>query len=325
LNKGNWNNKQIVPEAWVHSSTEQTNSAHYGFLWWHDTFEGRPIFFAQGLGGQHIVIVPDLDLVVITTSYMPRHNSALGFIKLVLLPCIQRTDERKGELPPANQIIVRFIETIGGRENLAKLKSLRTAGSADVEAMGIHGTFEQLKGANNRIQSTVDWPAWPTERFGSDGQVVWTSYPAGYRILQDQQAEVWKLEASNWTDLRAAGKEMKTVGAVTFDGKPCYQLQVTTDSREVLTDYFDVETGLLAGSIRGEEWYPYGLQAVTRIFREYRAFDGFLWPTKILRHVQGPEVIFSRTLVEYDTANFAVFELPIAAQEIVKGRRANAR
>ena len=35
--------------GWVRASTLQTNSAHYAFLWWLDTFESHPIYFAQGL------------------------------------------------------------------------------------------------------------------------------------------------------------------------------------------------------------------------------------------------------------------------------------
>jgi hypothetical protein len=84
----------------------------------------------------------------------------------------------------------------------------------EVESMRIHGKFEVLKGGRNRIHSRVDWSTWPSERFGADGNVVWTTYPAGFRILQREQAEVWKLEASSWSDLRPLGTEMETVGKV---------------------------------------------------------------------------------------------------------------
>jgi len=324
LNNGLWDGKQIVPPSWVRASTQQTNSSHYGFLWWLDTFDARPMYFAQGLGGQHIVVVPHLDVVIVTTSYIGRRNSALGFIKHMVLPCIHQLEETQSQLPQADRILDRYYKAIGGSEQFANLKSLRMAGTVDVESMGIHGKFELLKGGKNRIQSTVRWPKRPSEQFGSDGKIVWTSHPNGFRRLQGEEAKVWMNEASNWTDLRGPLDKMKTIAHVSFDGRPCYQVKCTTRSGEVLTDYYEVETGLLAGSSRPEKWY-HGLHLVTRVFREYRTFGKFQWPTKVIRHVQGPEAIFVRDVIEYNNVHPAAFDLPIPIKDILKGRRTDAR
>jgi hypothetical protein len=324
LNNGLWDGKQIVPRSWVSASTQQTNSSHYGFLWWLDTFDGRPIYFAQGLGGQHIVVVPHLDAVIVTTSYIGRHNSALGFIKLMILPCIQEVQETPSQLPQTERILERYYKAIGGPEQLSRLKSLRMAGKVDVESMGIQGKFELLKGSRNRIHSTVRWPKGPLERFASDGKILWTSYPNGFRRLRGEEAKVWLNETRAWADLRGPLDQMKTIACVSFDGRPCYQVRCTTRTGEVLTHYFEIETGLLAGSICPEEWY-HGLQVVTRVFREYRAFGKFQWPTKVIRHVQGPEAVFVRDVIEYNDVHPAAFDLPIPIKDILKGRRTDAR
>jgi CubicO group peptidase (beta-lactamase class C family) len=82
---GRWNDRQIVPKAWIDVSTtariEATGGFFYGYLWWlgRSLHDGREIQWvgALGRGGQSIRIVPELDLVVVVTAgyyqdYSPR-------------------------------------------------------------------------------------------------------------------------------------------------------------------------------------------------------------------------------------------------------------
>jgi len=73
LNDGRWDGEQIVPEEYVRASTTWQSAgdstggfAAYGYQWWVTaTDAGYPAYFALGYGGQHIYVVPDLDLVVV--------------------------------------------------------------------------------------------------------------------------------------------------------------------------------------------------------------------------------------------------------------------
>jgi CubicO group peptidase (beta-lactamase class C family) len=82
---GRWNDRQIVPKAWIDASTaariEATGGFFYGYLWWlgRSLHNGREVQWvgALGRGGQSIRIVPELDLVVVVTAgyyqdYSPR-------------------------------------------------------------------------------------------------------------------------------------------------------------------------------------------------------------------------------------------------------------
>ena len=74
LNGGRWNGEQIVPEDYVRAATTYQSAgdptgggAAYGYQWWVTwTYAGYPAYFALGYGSQHVFVVPDLDLVVVT-------------------------------------------------------------------------------------------------------------------------------------------------------------------------------------------------------------------------------------------------------------------
>jgi CubicO group peptidase (beta-lactamase class C family) len=70
LNKGRWNNQQLISEDWVETSTKdhETNiygRYSYGYQWYITLVGGHPAFLASGFGGQIIGVVPNLDLVVV--------------------------------------------------------------------------------------------------------------------------------------------------------------------------------------------------------------------------------------------------------------------
>ena len=78
---------QVVPREWIETSwiprtVSRFNSHRYGYGWWIRRSGEHAVYFAWGYGGQYIFIVPELELVMVTTSdpVSPRegaHNRAL--------------------------------------------------------------------------------------------------------------------------------------------------------------------------------------------------------------------------------------------------------
>ncbi|MGA7295268.1 MAG: serine hydrolase [Terriglobales bacterium] len=71
LNGGSWNGQRIVSREWARQATsalENLRKLQYGYLWWSVAypFKGKIVraFFAGGNGGQLVMGIPDLDLVV---------------------------------------------------------------------------------------------------------------------------------------------------------------------------------------------------------------------------------------------------------------------
>ncbi len=80
LDGGRWDGVQVVPEDWVRQSTLPTvvrsSTTGYGFQWWTMPLLGQSgrsstladVPYAAGWGGQHIFVVPALELVVAVTG-----------------------------------------------------------------------------------------------------------------------------------------------------------------------------------------------------------------------------------------------------------------
>lgn len=83
LNGGRWNGEQVVPTDWIELSTaahvgydEGVQQLEYGYQWWRfrdDLTIGSVLgindaYFAWGNGGQFIIVVPHLEMVVVMTG-----------------------------------------------------------------------------------------------------------------------------------------------------------------------------------------------------------------------------------------------------------------
>lgn len=69
LHDGIWNNQQVVSKEWVRNAVRSHNEAGtYGYGWWVSTGKTGSEFNADGSGGQHIAVVPGLNLILVTTG-----------------------------------------------------------------------------------------------------------------------------------------------------------------------------------------------------------------------------------------------------------------
>jgi len=77
LNKGRWNGQQVISREWIEESTKNQISElkslddsidSYGYYWWTGDIARHDFFCAFGWGGQVIAVLPDLDIVFVTTA-----------------------------------------------------------------------------------------------------------------------------------------------------------------------------------------------------------------------------------------------------------------
>ena len=86
LNGGIYNNTQVVTRSWVTKATTTKITtgtvlpfaSDYDYLWWNGRAHSRNYFFANGWGGQFILVVPELSLVVVASNEWSGIPSAIA-------------------------------------------------------------------------------------------------------------------------------------------------------------------------------------------------------------------------------------------------------
>lgn len=112
LNDGYWNNKQIVSREWMFESTKprvaESEYFDYGYQWWLRSGQNKrwwvepqsasgkehEMIIALGWGGQYIMVVKELNLVVITTASDYGNDKANSKIPMVIeeiIPIVTRS------------------------------------------------------------------------------------------------------------------------------------------------------------------------------------------------------------------------------------------
>ncbi|UCH04006.1 MAG: serine hydrolase [Candidatus Thorarchaeota archaeon] len=92
LNNGSWDGEQVIPDSWVNASStghvSTGSGAQYGYQWW--VYPEIGMYTALGYGGQHIMVVPEHDLVVVFTASI--QDSSWPFPGLVadyIIPAVE--------------------------------------------------------------------------------------------------------------------------------------------------------------------------------------------------------------------------------------------
>ena len=67
--------------------TETDGELGYGYQWW--TYPSLNAYTALGRDGQTVFVIPELDLIVVTTAEMNGHDEIFQLIQQYILPAVQ--------------------------------------------------------------------------------------------------------------------------------------------------------------------------------------------------------------------------------------------
>lgn len=223
-------------------------------------------------------------------------------------------------LPPARSVLDRHLEAIGGRDAVQGHDSTHAKGTFSIPASGISGTLDAYAARPNRslIKVTLGGLGDVTEAF--DGKTGWSASPlTGPMLLEGRQLEEKRFDADYESELKSDTRyaSITTVEKTQFDGRECYKVRLvrTTGGEDI--EFYDVETGLKAGSITTRET-PMGTVTATTIETDYRRFSRLLQATTIRSRVGGVEQVITITSIEYDTVQPSVFDMPPDIEALLK-------
>lgn len=229
--------------------------------------------------------------------------------------------ETAAPLLNAREIIDRHIKAIGGREAILAHKSMHATGTLSVASAGITGPMEIFHAANpNRVVVKTSVPGIGDIMEGFDGSHGWSVSPmTGPMLKVGKELTQTKFDADFYSELRdpKTYPEVKTIEKTTFDGRPCYKVSLKRIDGIEDFDFYDVATGLRAGSINTRET-PNGVLTMTSMEGGYKKFGKLTQATAVTQQVMGVEQKITLTMVEYDTVPPTAFDPPAAIKALIK-------
>ncbi len=222
-----------------------------------------------------------------------------------------KAEEATPALPASEQILDKYVESIGGRTALEKLTSRESKGTFEVPALGSSGTILMLVKAPGKAVMVLDVPKFGVIRQGFDGTNGWDQMPqAGVRDLAGAELEAKKLDLDFYRPLHL--KELypaRTVkGRQKVGERDAWLIEAEPASGTVEKWYFDVDNGLLLRQDVQRE-SPQGSVELQMFFLDYREVDGVKLPFGLRQVLPGMEITIKldevKHNVEIDESKFA--------------------
>jgi photosynthetic reaction center cytochrome c subunit len=224
------------------------------------------------------------------------------------------TIEQAAQPRPADPILDKYIQALGGAQRLAKLTSFVAKGTY----VGFGETDKTpleifAKGPEQRsmiVHTTIG-----DSVTAYDGHIGWTAAPEANTPvpvleLSDGELEGAKLDAdlSFPADLKQALRQWRAGAPATIDDREVQVVQGTSDGRYPVDFYFDPKSGLLLRVVRYSE-SPLGLNPTQIDYADYREVAGvkmpFRWTVTWLSGRSTIELTDVQPNVPIDAAKFA--------------------
>lgn len=247
-----------------------------------------------------------------------RMSLRLSTLALFLAAAAAVSAQQPGVTPEARAIIERHVKALGPDD--PSVTSMRATGTLSMPAQGISGTVEIVAARPNKTLLTAQIPGIGSLESGFDGERGWSVDPImGPALLDGTALEQAKFDAafdgpfhdlSRFTSLALAGTE-------TFDGREVHRVNAVNARGDASTEYFDVATGLHAGSVSTRET-PMGAIEVTSIIRDYRPEGPTLQAHQLVQQMMGVEQVITIEKFEYNVATADTFAMPPAVKALIK-------
>jgi photosynthetic reaction center cytochrome c subunit len=220
-------------------------------------------------GGQSPAVTPPIDTIYGTPTFTPND---------VLPPATADAGT-----PPADQILDKYIQGLGGAARLAQLTSYTAKGTSHLFGEVQEDPTEIAARAPNQLATLVHQKEGDLART-YDGRAAWVMLPltvVGEYPLNASALEGAKLDAQLAFPggLKQFFSSWRASYPTTLDSKGVYVVQGTGANGLVATFYFDKQSGLLTRMVR------YAASAMGRVptqidFSDYRPVNGVMMPFK---------------------------------------------
>lgn len=249
-----------------------------------------------------------------------RSSRSLPAIALTLLVAAPLAAQAPAGLPPAKDLIAKFVTATNAGPVMAKHQSVRTKGRFEMAAAGVSGDLEISEARPNKSSMRISIPGMGQIEQGFDGTTAWSINPMqGPRLLTGRELDAVREESGFGASSRQGPNvaSAETVEKAEMNGESCYKVKITWKSGRETFDCYSVASGLLVATI-GKQESPMGTVEVTNLISDYKDFGGQKIATRLTQQVMGNEQVLNISTVEYDAADPAAFEMPAAIKALAE-------
>ena len=209
----------------------------------------------------------------------------------------QPYDPNKKALPEgltAQQVIDKYIDAIGGKAALSKVKNISQAYSGSIMGQDLSLTMKRLvhkKKGNMFLMKMLAGGA-TLQKIVFDGTIGKQSGMMGEKDVQGEEAEKLKSSAAIFPEIHYAteGYTLKLISQETVGDEEAYVVEVISPGDEKVSHYFSVDSGLRLQTVEVSET-PTGDTFTQKVeMGDYQEVAGIKFPHSLINTV-GPQKI----------------------------------
>lgn len=216
-------------------------------------------------------------------------------------------------LPPARQILDRYVEVTGGRAAYEKAKHRTFKGTVEITGVGMKGSLLLQQSAPDKMRTQIDLPGVGTIVQATDGVEAWElSAATGPRLLEGSEKADVLLQGSFDADLHPERTyaKMETLRVEDVEGKPAYVVALTPKGGDTARlSYYDKESGRLVKFTATTTTAMGEVRAESRL-EDYRPEGGIVMPHRVSLSAMGMEQVLTFDAISTDPVPASAYAMP---------------
>ena len=253
-------------------------------------------------------------------SFVSRAHRAAAIVPLLMASATAVAAQAPASLPPAKELIAKFVASTNTAAVMAKHKSVTTKGKFEMPAAGMSGDLEISQARPNKSVMRITLAGVGEVQQGYDGTTAWNINPmTGPRILSGAELDVVREESGFGVSSRQGPNVVsaETVEKTEMNGEACYKVKLKWKSGRETFDCYSVASGLLIAAVMKQE-SQMGTIEVTNLIGDYKDFGGQKLATRIAQQAMGQEQVMRLVTVEYDQTPDSAFAMPPAIKALTE-------
>lgn len=199
----------------------------------------------------------------------------------------------------AEKVIDKYINALGGKENLRKVMDRTTFMTSNINGHKVTMTIYQK--APDKMRQIID--------LGAFKQNIYFDGTKGLMEVEDKKLEVEGTELEKLkfestldllTNLDSMGIKLKLDGIDTANGKDAYKIEMILPSETKWTQFYDPQTGLKIKESK-DITAPQGTYTQVTYLSDYREVDGVKYPFSIKQEVGQQNIEFTVSTIQVNT------------------------